>query len=209
MSSLFNKLPDGCFQLSRYLNPGDQGSMLKECRKLVETHPLMQPTTKSGFPMALKVSSWGKVGWFGRNGSYSYIEKHDNGLAWPEIPRFINNIMMEALIVCKLPQIELDTVLMNWYPPKTGRLGKHADVTEQDQESPIITISLGSSCKFLIGGLDYDDPMQKTILESGDVFVMSGASRLAYHEVQSLIPDTNTLLPSGGRISLTGRKVYQ
>lgn len=209
MANLFNILPEGCFHLAGFVSDADQGALVGHCRDLCTTHPLMHPTNKYGYPMALKVTSWGQVGWFGQNGVYQYMDRHANECPWPPIPHLVDRIMAHALAACNFQPFPLDTVLMNWYPPETGRLGKHQDVTEQDHYKPIVTISLGSSCEFAVGNQNYDDPMQTMELRSGDVFVMGGQSRLAYHEVRKLIPGTSKLLESGGRISLTGRKVFR
>lgn len=186
-------------------------ALVEESRKLLRTHPLCQPTTKQGWPMKLKVSSWGSVGWFGKDGEYSYLQKHPvNGLFWPAVPQLIKECVGEALdIVGEDPEMTLDTVLLNWYQRGDGKLGRHQDVTEQDQTSPIVTISLGDSCLFNIGSTDYRDKGVDVILDSGDVVVMAGPSRLAYHGVTKLRPVGNSIIPSGGRISLTARKVFK
>ena len=44
-------------------------------------------------------------------------------------------------------------------------------------------------------------------LQSGDVLVMGGASRLRYHGIDRMLPGTSDLLPEGGRINLTLRYV--
>ena len=43
--------------------------------------------------------------------------------------------------------------------------------------------------------------------ESGDVVLIGGKSRLAYHGVDRIYPRTSTLLKQGGRINLTMRRV--
>jgi DNA oxidative demethylase len=44
-------------------------------------------------------------------------------------------------------------------------------------------------------------------LASGDAVVLGGKARLAFHGVDRIIPGTSTLLPEGGRINLTLRRV--
>jgi len=209
MSMLFNDLPSGCHHYAGYLNARDQAICVNACRQLLSTHPLMQPRTKSGEKMALQVSSWGVAGWFGERGEYHYIRKHGNGKIWPEIPRVITNFMNEVLIISGFGRMEFETVLLNWYPPGTGHLGMHRDVTEFDQESPIVTISLGDDAVFALGGLEYGGKKRRLTLRSGDVFVMGGESRLLYHEIEKLIPAENPLFKDGGRISLTGRRIWR
>lgn len=208
MTELFNTLPDGCVLLKGYLSEPFQRAWLDLCRELLTTHPLMTPTTKAGYPMALKVSSWGSVGWFGQNGQYGYMTRHLNGKDFPEIPWTMWEATTAAARDAGFGGLAADTVLLNWYPAGTGRLGKHQDLSEMDRESPIVTFSLGESCKFRIGSEDYEDKGQIIQIDSGDCFVMGGKSRLAYHEVIKLIPGSSDLLKGGGRISLTARKVY-
>jgi alkylated DNA repair protein (DNA oxidative demethylase) len=44
-------------------------------------------------------------------------------------------------------------------------------------------------------------------LSSGDVVILGGEGRLAYHGVDRIYPQTSTLLKKGGRINLTLRRV--
>ena len=44
-------------------------------------------------------------------------------------------------------------------------------------------------------------------LSSGEVLVLGSASRLAFHGVDRIYPGTSSLLPEGGRINLTLRRV--
>jgi alkylated DNA repair protein (DNA oxidative demethylase) len=44
-------------------------------------------------------------------------------------------------------------------------------------------------------------------LASGDVLVLGGQSRLAFHGVDRIYPQSSTLLKNGGRINLTLRRV--
>lgn len=210
MSELFNALPDGCHHLERFLDTDMQIVLVKMSRELLKGWPLCQPTTKAGYPLSLKVSSWGRVGWFAQDGKYEYIRKHPvNGRWWPDIPITIKLIVQKALRDSGFPPVDIDTVLLNWYPATTGKLGRHQDVTEEDHTSPIVTISLGDTCLFNIGDTDYESKGRDVILMSGDVFVMGLESRLAYHGVKKLLPDSSDLLPNGGRISLTARKVFK
>jgi alkylated DNA repair protein (DNA oxidative demethylase) len=45
------------------------------------------------------------------------------------------------------------------------------------------------------------------LLESGDVVVLGGDARLAYHGIDRIRPGVSDLLPAGGRINLTLRVV--
>lgn len=208
MSTLFTSLPVGTVHLADFCNRWEQEHLVSMCKQLVAEFPLMQPLTKSGYPLSLKVTSWGLAGWFGTNGRYEYIARHENGRPWPAIPINIHELMMRSAKAAGFEPFRLDTVLLNYYPPLTGKLGRHQDVTEEDRVSPIVTVSLGDSCIFNVGSEDYEDKGVNVELRSGDVVVMGGESRLAYHGVVKLLPTNSDLLAKGGRISLTGRKVF-
>ena len=73
--------------------------------------------------------------------------------------------------------------------------------------APVVSISLGDPARFRMGGLARRDPTASTVLRSGDVVVMGGAARLAYHGVDRVMFGEGDLLPGGGRINLTLRVV--
>jgi len=75
-----------------------------------------------------------------------------------------------------------------------ARLGLHRDEDETDFSAPILSVSLGDDAIFRIGGLKRREPTQSITLTSGDVFVMSGPSRLRYHGIEVKL--------SGGRQSI-------
>ena len=68
-------------------------------------------------------------------------------------------------------------------------------------------MSLGDTALFRIGGTKRADPTRSFRLASGDVLVMGGKARLAFHGIDRVIAGTSTLLPDGGRINLTLRRV--
>jgi len=99
-----------------------------------------------------------------------------------------------------------EACLINCYGP-TAKMGLHQDRDEADFDAPVISISLGDSCLFRIGGLKRSGPTRAFRLSSGDALVLGGASRLAFHGVDRIYPGTSSLLPQGGRINLTLRRV--
>lgn len=82
---------------------------------------------------------------------------------------------------------EPDVALINWYAPG-ARMGMHADRDERSP-APVVSISLGNSCVFRFGSpAGRGRPWSDVALESGDLFVFGGPSRLAYHGVPKIMP---------------------
>jgi DNA oxidative demethylase len=86
-------------------------------------------------------------------------------------------------------------------------MGLHQDRDEDDLSAPVLSVSLGDTAIFRVGGLRRTDPTRSIRLTSGDVLILEGESRLAFHGIDRVLPGTSTLLPSGGRLNLTLRRV--
>jgi alkylated DNA repair protein (DNA oxidative demethylase) len=86
-------------------------------------------------------------------------------------------------------------------------MGLHQDRDEEDFTAPVVSFSLGATCRFRIGATVRAAPTRSFSLASGDVLVLAGASRLAFHGVDRIVAGTSTLLPDDGRINLTLRRV--
>src|SRR5438552_18335218 len=86
-------------------------------------------------------------------------------------------------------------------------MGLHQAGGERDLSAPVVSLSLGDTCLFRIGGLRRNDPTRSVELKSGDALVLGGEARLAFHGVDRILAGTSTLLPQGGRINLTMPRV--
>ncbi len=67
-------------------------------------------------------------------------------------------------------------------------LSGHTDHSEKDLARPLLSLSFGQSAIFLIGGPTKQTRPKALLLNSGDVVIMSGESRLAYHGVPKVLP---------------------
>jgi len=85
-------------------------------------------------------------------------------------------------------------------------MGLHQDRDEQDFSVPVLSVSLGDAALFRIGGLKRGDPTRSLKLSSGDVCLLTGPARLAYHGVDRVIEGSSTVVPGGGRLNLTLRR---
>jgi alkylated DNA repair protein (DNA oxidative demethylase) len=99
-----------------------------------------------------------------------------------------------------------EACLINYYSA-TAKMGLHQDRDEATFKAPVLSLSLGDACLFRIGGSKRNDPTRSFRLSSGDALLLGGDCRLAFHGVDRIEPGTSTLLPEGGRINLTLRRV--
>jgi alkylated DNA repair protein (DNA oxidative demethylase) len=86
-------------------------------------------------------------------------------------------------------------------------MGLHQDRDEKDVSAAVIGVSLGDEALFRIGGTARGGKTISVPLASGDVIAFGGPARLAYHGIDRIRPGTSRLIPGGGRISLTLRRV--
>ena len=186
-----------------FLGADRQKAILADIRSVTETAPLVRPVTAWGKPMSVRMTSAGRVGWVIDRGRYRYSDSHpETGRPWPAIPNCVLAIWRE---VSGWPA-DPDSCLVNWYG-EGARMGLHQDKDEGDFAAPVVSISLGDPARFRMGGSDRKDPTLSTILQSGDVVLMGGSARLAFHGVDRILFGEGALLPKGGRINLTLRVV--
>ncbi|GMF18124.1 unnamed protein product [Phytophthora fragariaefolia] len=80
-----------------------------------------------------------------------------------------------------------EAVIVNFYKCKSS-MGGHLDDVEYTMDHPVVSLSLGSRCVFLMGGHTKDEPPLEILLRSGDIAIMGGASRMCYHGVARVLP---------------------
>lgn len=177
-----------------------QAALVSDLRAVVAAAPLFHPETQSGRRMSVRMTSAGAVGWVSDRRGYRYDPHHPSGGTWPPIPARLLTLWRAHARADVLP----DTALVNFYGPG-ARMGLHQDRDEADLTRPVLSVSLGDDALFRIGGTTRGGPTVSHWLRSGDVLVLEGASRLAFHGIDRLRPGTSTLLAQGGRINVTMR----
>lgn len=198
-------LSPGMILFRYYLDGPAQGSLAREIAEAVSKAPWFLPhMPRSGRAFSVRMTNCGALGWVSdRAGGYRYQATHPvTGAAWPAIPASVLAIWRALAAYPHLPE----ACLVNFYDA-SAKLGLHQDRDEADLSAPVVSISLGDSCLFRYGGVRRADPAKRVELRSGDVVVMGGASRLIFHGVDKIYPGTSDLLPGGGRINLTLRRV--
>jgi alkylated DNA repair protein (DNA oxidative demethylase) len=197
-----------------YLDRPAQEALLSALRSVLAAAPAYTPRMpKSGKPLSVRMTNCGPLGWVTDERGYRYQPNHpETGAPWPPIPDALLAAWQD-LTQQDLTQHELapyphppQACLVNVYGPM-ARMGLHQDRDEADFSAPVVSLSLGDTCLFRIGGLKRGDPSRSLRLASGDAVVLGGEARLAFHGVDRIMPGTSTLLPEGGRINLTLRRV--
>lgn len=197
-------LPSGFRLLPGVFDRPAQEALLEELRAVVAAAPLFTPTLpRSGKPFSVRMTNCGPLGWVSDVAGYRYQPLHPvTGRPWPPMPAVLLDLWRD--LVPQAPQPE--ACLVNHY--RAGaRMGLHQDRDEEDLEAPVVSVSLGATALFRIGGPTRRDPTRSLRLASGDVVVLGGDARLAFHGVDRIVPGSSTLLRDGARINLTLRRV--
>lgn len=185
-----------------YLDAAEQADMVDALRDVIRHAPLFVPVTPSGKPMSVRMSAAGQYGWLSGPNGYHYADRHPNGSPWPAIPDSVLGVWKRLVSETRMPEC----CLINFYEPG-ARMGMHQDKDEADFSWPVLSVSLGDDALFRLGNLKRGGKTESVWLNSGDVVVMGGDSRLIYHGIDRVRPGSSQLLSPGGRINLTLRMV--
>ena len=186
------------------LDSARQAALLLELRTIIAQAPLFTPTMpRSGTPMSVRMTNCGPLGWVtDKDRGYRYQATHpQTGRSWPPIPSILLDLW-DAVARYRAPP---EACLVNY--AGSAKIGLHQDKDEEDFAAPVLSVSLGDTGIFRVGGRSRKDPTTTFELSSGDVVVLGGDDRLAYHGIDRILVGTSDLLPEGGRFNLTLRRV--
>ena len=188
-----------------FLPPERASAIATEVLTLIERAPFYRPQMpRTGQPLRNRMTNLGSLGWISDVKGYRYGPTHpETGEPWPEIPQAVRTIWDELADYPHPPE----ACLVNYYEGAEAKLGLHIDADELAVNAPVVSISLGDTALFRLGGPERKNPTQSLRLSSGDVVVLGSASRRFYHGVDRIYPGTSRLIPEGGRINLTLRRV--
>jgi alkylated DNA repair protein (DNA oxidative demethylase) len=198
-------LPKGVRHIPGHLDHATQVALVEAIRQVVAEAPLYTPEMpRTGKPMSVRMTNCGALGWVtDRDRGYRYQATHPvTGKPWPPIPERLLALWREVAGYPHLPE----ACLVNFYSAE-ARMGMHQDKDEKDLAAPVVSVSLGDDCLFRVGRTVREGETRSFRLKSGDVVVLGGEGRLAYHGVDRIYPATSALLRQGGRINLTLRRV--
>ena len=187
-----------------YLDRVGQERLLAAVHDIIRQAPLYPPRMpRSGSPFSVRMTNCGPLGWVSDVNGYRYQAAHPvTGRPWPAIPDLLLKAWSDLADYPHPPE----ACLINYYGP-TAKMGLHQDRDEQEFAAPVVSLSLGDTCVFRYGGQQRRGPTRTFRLTSGDAMVLAEENRFAFHGVDRIIPGTSTLLPEGGRINLTLRRV--
>lgn len=199
----------GFRHLPSYLDSTTQVALLAQVAAALDHAPLYKPTMpRVCRPLSVSMSNAGTLGWYSDRSGYRYIDRHPlTGRPWPAIPPLALALWRELADYPHPPE----ACLINYYQAKT-RLSLHRDYDETALAAPVLSISLGDAARFRLGGLKRGDRTETLRLVSGDIVILGGTARLAFHGVDRIEPGSSGLLArggfnDGGRINLTLRRV--
>ena len=170
---------------------------------LAEAPPFRPRMPRTGKPFSVQMSNCGPLGWVSDEARLS-LPADASGDRPPlacdaaEPDRGLGRIAPAA------PPPE--ACLINLYAG-SARMGLHQDRDEEDFSAPVVSLSLGDTALFRVGGLQRNAPTRSFRLASGDAMALQGEGRLAFHGVDRILAGSSTLLAEGGRINLTLRRV--
>jgi len=198
--------PSGLRYFGGYFGRSQQEALAELLRQAVVEAPFFTPLMpRTGRPFSVRMTNLGGLGWVSDRTGYRYQPLHpETGRRWPAIPTMVLDMWRDVSGYPNLPE----ACLVNYYR-EGAKMGLHQDADEEDFSAPVVSVSLGDTAVFRIGSGERGGPTQTLKLASGDVLVMGGSSRLAYHGIDRIHTGTSTLLKGGGRINLTLRRVTQ
>jgi alkylated DNA repair protein (DNA oxidative demethylase) len=187
-----------------FFAPTAQAQLLSEVQARIECAPFYRPSMPySGTPFSVEQTNFGSLGWYSDQSGYRYETTHPSTKSpWPDIPDLLLQLWHALGAYRSAPEC----CLVNFYRNE-ARMGLHQDRDEQVLDAPVLSVSLGDSAVFRIGGTKRRDPTMSVTLNSGDVVMFGGVARLAYHGIDRVIAGTSPLISGGGRINLTLRRV--
>ena len=184
------------------LDPKAQADLARLTLAAIETAPVANYDTAQGKAMSVAMSAFGPLGWTSDKAGYRYADRHPGtGAPWPAMPA----ALLDLWAALGDPETPPDSCLINLYRGE-ARMGLHQDRDEADPRFPVLSISLGDTAVFRIGGTARKDSTRSLRLSSGDICRLSGPARLAFHGVDRILPSSSSLVPGGGRINLTLRR---
>lgn len=186
------------------LGHDEQSNLVEDVLQRVAVAPFYRPTMpRSERPFSVEETNFGSLGWFSDKSGYRYEPIHPyTDQRWPAIPGTLI-ALWDRLTNYRAPP---ECCLVNLYRG-SARMGPHQDRDEPALDAPVLSVSLGDSAVFRFGGTERRAPSRTVTLASGDVVMFGGPARLMFHGIDRVLGGSSRLVPGGGRLNLTLRRV--
>jgi DNA oxidative demethylase len=202
-------LAPGAIWIRQWLSIEAQARLAGQCREVIEGPAGgYVPRVRGGGLMHVRMTCLGRH-WNAKTYEYEPTRTdHDGAPAAPIPDEWV--ALASGIAGAAGFSSRPDICILNWYE-SGGRMGLHQDKSESRGSlaagRPVVSVSIGDSARFLFGGLRRRDPVETVLLESGDAFVFGGPSRLRYHGVTRILPESApAVLRLAGRFNLTFRE---
>ncbi|MBL6852714.1 MAG: alpha-ketoglutarate-dependent dioxygenase AlkB [Alphaproteobacteria bacterium] len=181
-----------------------QRALVDEVFALADAAPFYKPRMpKSGKPFSVEETNFGPLGWVSEPNGYRYALTHPvTGSPWPAMPPAMLDLWNDVADFPAPPEC----CLVNLYRDG-AKMGAHQDRDELALDAPVVSVSLGDDALFRFGGTTRKGPTQSIALSSGDVLTFGGVARRMFHGVDRVVAGSSQLVPGGGRLNLTLRRV--
>jgi alkylated DNA repair protein (DNA oxidative demethylase) len=186
----------GAVHVPSWLDGAAQQELLDACRSWSAGR--MRSYTVRGGVMSVQTVC---LGWHWQ--PYRYTRTLPDGTPVLAFPSWLGSLAERAAASVGVT-LRPDVALVNFYDA-AAKMGMHQDRDEASL-APVVSLSLGDTGVFRFGNTSgRTKPWTDVHLESGDLFVFSGDSRLAYHGVTRILPGTSPL-ELNGRLNITIRE---
>jgi DNA oxidative demethylase len=202
------EIAPGAVHVPGWLSRDEQRRLVEACREWARPPAGMRATRlPTGSVMSVQTVC---LGWHWIPYRYSRTAEDVDGAPVKPFPGWLADLGRRAVAEAYGDPAAVyhpDTALINYYDDQ-ARMGMHADKDEHSL-APVVSLSLGASCVFRFGNTQTRNrPWTDVELESGDLFVFGGPSRLAFHGVPRTRPgmgDPGIGLATG-RLNITLRE---
>lgn len=199
-------LPEGLILRRGAADGARQEHLVRALTQVLTAAPPVHTRVKGGGMTSAAMTNCGQAGWWSDAKGYRYEQTNPaTGKSWPAMPAEFLRIVEEVVADSPWPDFTPDACLINHYAAG-AKMGLHQDKDEADFSQPIVTVSLGDSADWLIGGAERADKAAAFRVNSGDALLMGGAARMFFHGVLKIHANTSPLAGITGRYSLTFRK---
>ncbi|MEW2403786.1 alpha-ketoglutarate-dependent dioxygenase AlkB [Streptomyces sp. NPDC046862] len=194
------EIAPGAVHVPGWLDADDQRRLLEACRDWAGPPAgLRTVRTPGGGTMTARQVC---LGWHWYPYAYARTVVDGDGAPVKPFPEWLGELGRRAVadaLGAEAATAPYDIALINFYDGD-ARMGMHRD-SDEKSDAPVVSLSLGDTCVFRFGNTESRSrPYTDVELRSGDLFVFGNASRLAYHGVPKVYPQT---APQG--LGLTGR----